>query len=163
MRKRTLPVGITVSRTEPWFRYNRGQHAKPKYFYYGAKHSKAAARAKAIAYALRENKKWSPKIAAARIGRMSRSNTSGVVGVSIKREKGRKHGVVYSYWWARWPGSISGVKFSILEHKDDKAFCLASIARELESQDKSKIERVYRERKKAGKLRALLASREAKS
>lgn len=163
MRKRTLPVGITESRTEPWFRYSRGQHAKPKYFYYGVKNSKAEARAEAITYALRENKKWTPKIAAARIGRMSKSNTSGVVGVSIKKEKGRKRGSVYSYWWARWPGCMSGVKFSILEHKDAKAFCLASIARELESQDKTKIERTYLQREKTGKLGALLATQGQKA
>lgn len=163
MRNRTLPVGITVSRTEPWFRYSRGQHAKPKYFYYGASSSKAEARADAIAYALRENKKWTPKIVAARIGRMSKSNRSGVVGVSIKREKSQKPGVVYSYWWARWPSCISGVKFSILQYKDNKAFCLARIARELETQDKAKIEQEYLRRQKTGQLRALLATKEQKA
>lgn len=149
MRKRSLPVGVTESKTENWFRYSRGQLTKPKYFYYGSKRKKAEARAEVIAVALRENKKWTPKIAAARKGRWSKSNTSGVVGVSIKIEKGRVAGSTYRYWWARWPGFPSGVKFSILEHKERKAFALAKIARELESSDRVKIEREYVARTKA--------------
>jgi hypothetical protein len=144
MKARRLPVGITVSRTEPWFRYSRGQHVKPTYFYYGAGgQTKARARAAAIAHALRENAKWTPRIEAARKGRKTKSNTSGAVGVSIKTEKGRSRGSVYRYWWARWPGCPSGVKFSILEHGKARAFALAQIARELETQDKAAIERAY--------------------
>lgn len=163
MKKRTLPVGITESKTEPWFRYSRGQHSKPTYFYYGTKRKKAEARQEAIAFATRQNKKWTPKIAAARIGRKTRSNRSGVVGVSIKTEKGRVRGSHYYYWWARWPGSMSGIKFSILQHTDAKAFCLALIARELESSNRAAIEREYLARKKAGKLRALLSQKEQKA
>jgi hypothetical protein len=151
MRKRNLPVGVTESRTEPWFRYSRGQHGKPRYFYYGRKQTKAAARNEVVAHATRENKKWTPKIAAARKGRKTKSNTSGVVGVSIKVEKGRVRGSKYRYWWARWPAHPSGVKFSILEHKNAKAFYLAQIARELETADRSAIERAYLARKKSGK------------
>lgn len=154
MRKRTLPIGVTESKTEPWFRYSRGQLTKPKFFYYGAEHSKAKARALVIAYALRENKHWTPKIAAARKGRRTKSNTSGVVGVSMKVEQGRLPGSTYRYWWARWPGCPSGVKFSILEHKNQKAFALARIARELESRDKTIIEREYHARRKSGKGRS---------
>ena len=157
MKNRKLPVGVTTSRTEPWFRYSRGQHADPRYFYYGSKKSRARARAEVVAYANRENRKWTPTIAAARVGRMSKSNRSGAVGVSIKTEKGRTPRARYRYWWARWPGCASGVKFSILEHKDRKAFCLAQIARVLESQDKTQIEAEYNRRKKAGQLGALLA------
>jgi hypothetical protein len=153
MRKRTLPIGVTESKTEPWFRYSRGQFTTPKFFYYGAGRSKAEARAQVIALALRENKRWTPKIAAARKGRRTKSNTSGVVGVSIKVEKGRLPGSTYRYWWARWPGCPSGVKFSILEHKNQKAFALARIARELETKNKSVIEREYRARTKSGKAR----------
>ena len=80
--------------------------------------------------------------------------------MSVKTEKGRSRGSAYYYWWARWPGCPSGVKFSILEHKDGKAFCLAQIARELESRDKAAIEREYIRRKKAGKLRALMSRKE---
>ena len=163
MRKRKYPVGITESRTEPWFRYSRGQHGPPKYFYYGTRTSKAEARRKVIAHATRENRKWTPRIAAARIGRLTRSNKSGAVGVSLKTESGRRRGSAYRYWWARWPGCGAGVKFSILEHDDAKAFCLAQIARELQSTDKAAIERAYLSRKKAGKLRALLAHKEQKA
>ena len=156
MKKRTLPVGVTESKTEKWFRYSRGQYGKPRYFYYGANSTKAEAREKVVAHALRENKTWTPKIAAARKGRKTKSNTSGVVGVSIKIEKGRVRGSRYRYWWARWPGCPSGVKFSILEHKNTKAFHLARIARELESQDKAAIEQEYLARMKSGRLRARL-------
>ena len=149
MRKRSLPLGVTASRTENWFRYSRGQLTTPKYFYYGSERTKAEARAEVIALASRENKRWTPKIAAARKGRRTKSNRSGVVGVSIKVEKGRVRGSTYRYWWARWPGCPSGVKFSILEHKNQKAFALARIARELESRDKEKIEREYLVRTKA--------------
>jgi hypothetical protein len=151
VRKRKLPIGVTESKTEPWFRYSRGQFTTPKFFYYGNERSKAEARAQVIAFALRENKRWDPKIAAARKGRLSKSNTSGVVGVSVKVEKGRVRGSSYRYWWARWPGCPSGVKFSILEHKNAKAFALARIARELESQDRAAIERVYLARQKSRK------------
>jgi hypothetical protein len=153
MRKRKLPLGVTESRTEPWFRYSRGQHGKPRYFYYGSKRTKNEARQAVVALATRENKVWTPKIIAARKGRRTKSNTSGVVGVSIKLEKGRVRGSRYRYWWARWPGNPSGVKFSILEYKDAKAFSLAQIARELELTDKTAIEREYLARKKSGKLR----------
>jgi hypothetical protein len=155
MRKRTLPIGVTESKTEPWFRHSRGQYGKARYFYYGTKKSKADARAEVIAFALRENKQLTPKIIAARKGRTTKSNRSGVVGVSIKVEKGRIRGSRYRYWWARWPGCPAGVKFSILEHKDAKAFALAQIARELETQDKAVVQREYLARKKSGKLRAL--------
>ena len=154
MRKRKLPIGVTESKTEPWFRYSRGQLTTPKYFYYGSERTKAEARAQVIALALRENKRWTPRIAAARKGRRTKSNTSGVVGVSIKVEKGRLRGSTYRYWWARWPDCPSGVKFSILEHKSQKAFALAKVARELESQDKTKIEREYLARTKSEKSRS---------
>src|SRR6266545_6500682 len=99
MRTRKLPIGVTESRTEPWFRYGRGQLEKPLYFYYGTRKSKSESRAEVIAYAERKNKKWSPKIEAARKGRKTKSNRSGAVGVSIKSEKGRLRGSVYYYWW----------------------------------------------------------------
>ena len=150
MRKRNLPIGVTASKTERWFRYSRGQLTTPKYFYYGTERTKSEARAEVRALALRENRRWTPKIAAARKGRRTKSNTSGAVGVSIKVEKGRLAGSTYRYWWARWPGCPSGVKFSILEHKNQKAFVLARIARELESQDKAAIEREYVARRKPG-------------
>jgi hypothetical protein len=149
MRKRTLPLGVTESKTERWFRYSRGQLTKPKFFYYGTERTKSEARAAAVALALRQNKRWTAKIVAARKGRLSKSNTSGVVGVSIKLEKGRTPKSVYRYWWARWPECPSGVKFSILEHKTRKAFALACIARELESQDRARIEREYLSRTKS--------------
>ena len=150
MRKRNLPLGVTESKTERWFRYSRGQLTTPKYFYYGSERTKSEARAEVTSVALRENKRWTSKIAAARKGRRTKSNQSGVVGVSIKVEKGRVRGSTYRYWWARWPGCPSGVKFSILEHKNQKAFALARIARELESQDKVQIEREYLARAKMG-------------
>ena len=159
MKHRKLPLGVTESRTQPWFRYSRGQHAQPRYFYYGSKGAKAAARRKVIAFANQQNKTWTPKIAAARKNRKSKSNQSGAVGVSIKTEKGRLPRSYYYYWWARWPGCPSGIKFSILEHKDNKAFCLAQIARELESQDRNTIGRTYEARRRTGKLRALLAQK----
>jgi hypothetical protein len=141
----------------------RGQLTKPVYFYYGRKTTKAKARAQVVAHAERENKKWTPKIVAARKGRHTKSNKSGAVGVSIKTEKGRRRGAAYYYWWARWPGCPSGVKFSILEYTDRKAFCLAQIARELESRDKEAIEHVYHLRQKAGSLRKLLAKKNQKA
>jgi hypothetical protein len=160
MSTRQLPIGITVSRTEPWFRYRRGQHAQPVYFYYGTKVPRVKARAAVIAHATRENKKWTPVILAARKGRKTKSNRSGAVGVSIKTEKGRRRGSRYYYWWARWPGCPSGVKFSILEYTDTKAFRLAHIARELESRDKRAVEREYALRRKTGALRKLLAKKD---
>ena len=163
MKKRNLPIGVTESKTEPWFRYSRGQYTKPTYFYYGVQVKKEDARRKAIAFATRENKKWTPKIEAARVGRMTKSNRSGVVGVSIKTEPGRKRGSHYQYWWARWPGCAAGIKFSILQHQDAKAFCLALIARELESQDRTAVERAYLQRKASGKLRQLLSQKEQKA
>src|SRR5678815_5732801 len=92
------------------FRYSRGQHGKPRYFYYGAKKNKAKAQAEVISHATRENVKWTPLIEASRKGRKTKSNRSGAVGVSIKIEKGRTRGSRYRYWWARWPGCPSGVK-----------------------------------------------------
>jgi hypothetical protein len=159
MRKRKLPLGVTESRTERWFRYSRGQLTKPKFFYYGTERTKAEARAAVVALALRENIRWTPKIIAARRGRRSKSNTSGVVGVSIKLEKGRAPKSVYRYWWARWPECPSGIKFSILEHKTRKAFALACIARELESQDRGRIEREYLARTKPKAKKRVTAKR----
>lgn len=149
MRKRTLPLGVTESKTERWFRYSRGQLTTPKFFYYGTQRKKSEARAAAIALALRENNRWTKKIVAARKGRKTKSNTSGVVGVSIKLEKGRKLRSTYRYWWARWPECPAGIKFSILEHKTRKAFALACIARELESRNRMVVEREYLARTKS--------------
>ncbi len=67
----------------------------------------------------------------ARANRMTRRNTSGVVGVSRVSTKGSK-GTVYDFWQASWspkPSVRKCVKYSINRYGDKKAFNMASKAR----------------------------------
>jgi len=76
--------------------------------------------------------------------RMTRRNSSGVVGVrlvhSVRRRGDREYGDWR--WIAFWPGceNAGGVGYSVNRYGDETAFVLACLARRLESVDRAHIE-----------------------
>jgi hypothetical protein len=92
--------------------------------------------------------------------RMTRRNSSGVVGVrlvhSVRRRGEREYGDWR--WIAFWPGceNAGGVGFSVNKFGDETAFVLACLARQLESTDRTAIENSLVAFKKTPDYRRLL-------
>ena len=85
MKQRDLPLGLVDNKIEKcfYFRRNRNGSRNPKYFSYRRGRSYDAVHAEAIAYALAMNEKFGPPPPTSPKGRMTRKNTSGVVGVRL--------------------------------------------------------------------------------
>jgi hypothetical protein len=77
--------------------------------------------------------------------RMTRRNSSGVVGVRLTESIRKKNGKEYCDWrWiAFWTGCpySGGVGWSVNKYGDEQAFVCAYLARKLESIDRAYIER----------------------
>jgi len=77
--------------------------------------------------------------------RMTKRNTSGVVGVRLTESVRTKNGRDYCDWrWiAFWTGCpfSGGIGWSVNKYGDERAFVCAFLARKLESIDRSHIER----------------------
>jgi hypothetical protein len=76
--------------------------------------------------------------------RMTPRNTSGVVGIHLKRHFMRKPSGAeyeYLYWNANWTDCpfSGGVSWPIHRHGDDDAFCLAVLCRKLKSNRRPEI------------------------
>ncbi|WP_395119996.1 hypothetical protein ACFCQI_03495 [Rhodanobacter sp. FW102-FHT14D06] len=86
--------------------------------------------------------------------RMTKRNTSGIVGVQLKHSvrKGWHH---YA-WQAFWPQKPGGICFGIVKYGDDRAFVCAAIARRLESADRNVVEQEYHRIKGTAEYRAIL-------
>ena len=76
--------------------------------------------------------------------RMTRRNTSGVVGVRLANATRRKNGNVYPDWrWvAFWDGCpyAGGTGWSVNKYGDERAFVTACLARKLESVDREELD-----------------------
>ena len=76
--------------------------------------------------------------------RMTRRNTSGVVGVRLADATRRKNGNVYPDWrWvAFWDGCpyAGGTGWSVNKYGDERAFVTACLARKLESVDREELD-----------------------
>ena len=92
--------------------------------------------------------------------RMTRRNSSGVVGVRLVHSVRRRGEKSYGDWrWiAFWPGceNAGGVGFSVNKYGDETAFVLACLARKLESVDRELIDREFASFRKSTDYRRLL-------
>lgn len=95
-------------------------------------------------------------------GRMTKRNTSGVVGVRLIESIRKKNGKEYCDWrWiAFWPECplTGGIGWSVNKYGDVQAFVRAVLARRLETIDRERIEREWlriRGMKKYEKITAL--------
>jgi hypothetical protein len=91
--------------------------------------------------------------------RMTKRNTSGVVGVRVAESIRKKNGKEYRDWrWiAFWPGCpySGGIGWSVNKYGDEQAFVYAFLARKFESTDRARIEREFlriRDKKKYQKI-----------
>ena len=101
---------------------------------------------------------------AERRGRMTKRNSSGVVGVwpRITNFKSKNADIDYCRWYARWPGCPlkGGVSFSAEIHGDDEAFAMAYLARENETVDREWIENRFKQFKKTKKYKEIIAQKQ---
>ena len=79
--------------------------------------------------------------------RMTKRNTSGVVGVRLTESIRKKNGKEYCDWrwiafWTDCPYS-GGIGWSVNKYGDEQAFVCAFLARKLESIDREHIEREF--------------------
>lgn len=89
--------------------------------------------------------------------RMTTRNSSGVVGVHIKRSARR--GSDHYAWHAFWPDSPSGICWAILKYGNERAFVCAAISRQLETADRKRVEQRYSRIKGTAGYRRLLAQK----
>jgi hypothetical protein len=163
MRKTSrLPLGLVDNTAEKQFVYRRRLHGKPYYrgFSYRGDAKKSAVKKEAVRYAHQMNDRLGPTITTPK-GTKTVRNSSGVVGVGLSRNTVR--GQEYYSWVARWPGNQSGTRFSVDAHGgDNKAFLLACISRELETDDRKKIDRAYKRWRQSGKAQKFLNRKQLK-
>jgi hypothetical protein len=161
MRKMSrLPLGLVDNKAEKQFVYRRRLHGKPYYrgFSYRGTEKKSFVKEQAIRYARKMNDRLGPTVTTPK-GVKTARNSSGVVGVGLSRNTVRGH--EYYSWVARWPGNQSGTRFSVDAHGgDNKAFLMACISRELETDDRKKIERAYKRWRVTGKARTFLQKKQ---
>ena len=92
--------------------------------------------------------------------RMTKRNTSGVVGVRLADATRRKNGYVYADWrwvafWSGCPNS-GGIGWSVKKYGDDRAFASAFLAREAETINRDEIEAAFLKLQHSRELRRVL-------
>ncbi|MBU6198517.1 MAG: hypothetical protein KGI64_08195 [Xanthomonadaceae bacterium] len=90
---------------------------------------------------------------------MTKRNSSGLVGVHIKRSARR--GSDHYAWHAFWPGKPGGISWAVLKYGDAQAFVYAAISRQLETVDRGRVEQEFRRIKGTAGYRKLLAQKAA--
>ena len=96
--------------------------------------------------------------------RMTRRNTSGVVGVrlvhSVRRRGEREYGDWR--WIAFWPGceNAGGIGFSVNRYGDEVAFVMACLARRMETVDRDAIAAAYDSFRRTAEHRRLLRAKQ---
>ena len=101
-------------------------------------------------------------------GRMTRRNSSGVVGVSLGlRTVTQADGSLRTYtrWIAKWPDcpKRGGMPWSVMAYGEDDAFVLAALSREMESIDAKKILAELERIKDKKKYQEILSKRKSKA
>ncbi|MBI3776348.1 MAG: hypothetical protein HY273_12505 [Gammaproteobacteria bacterium] len=93
-------------------------------------------------------------------GRMTKRNTSGVVGVRLIESVRKKNGKQYHDWrWiAFWTGCpySGGIGWSVNKYGDEPAFVRAYLARMLSTIDRARIEREFTRIRGLNKLQKIL-------
>ncbi len=101
---------------------------------------------------------------AERLGRMTKRNKSGIVGIwpRISSFKSKHADVDYCRWYARWPGCPlkGGVSFSAEIFGDDQAFALAYLARDNQSADRDWLEKKLKTFVKTKKYKEIIAKKQ---
>jgi len=101
-------------------------------------------------------------------GRVTRRNTSGVVGVSLgQRTVTKANGTpcTYTRWIAKWPDcpSRGGMPWSTLTYGEDDAFVLAALSREMESTNRDEVVKKLKSIKGKAAYKKILSNRKAKA
>lgn len=93
-------------------------------------------------------------------GRMSKRNTSGVVGIwpRMTTYGSGKNMKYYCRWYARWPECPlrGGVSFSVDMYGDDEAFAMAYLARENQTIDREWVVKRFAKFSKTKKYQKLI-------
>ena len=97
---------------------------------------------------------------APRKDRMTKRNSSGVVGVWAFLDDSKTNS--YCRWYARWPECPlkGGVSFSVDQYGDSEAFAMAYLARENETIDRDWVVKKFKSFKKTKKFKELLAKKQ---
>ena len=97
-------------------------------------------------------------------GRMSKRNSSGVVGVwpRMTTYGSGKNKKCYCRWYARWPECSlkGGVSFSADQFGDDEAFAMAYLARTHETIDREWVIKKFKSFQKTKKYKQLLEKKQ---
>jgi len=101
-------------------------------------------------------------------GRLTRRNTSGVVGVSLGQRtvtKADGSETTYTRWIAKWPEcpSRGGMPWSTLTYGEDDAFVLAALSRKLESTDRDEVVAAMEKIRNKKEYKNILQNRKAKA
>ena len=101
---------------------------------------------------------------AERMGRMTKRNNSGIVGVwpRIKRFQSSQAVIDYCRWYARWPGCPlrGGLSFSAEIFGDDEAFAMAFLAREHQTVDREWIAKKFQVFRKTKRYKEIIAQKQ---
>ena len=96
-------------------------------------------------------------------GRMTKRNSSGVVGVwpLLDTHYRGDHRYEYARWCARWPGCPlkGGIRWSVGEYGDKDAFVLAVLSRKHESVDRDWLVKKLNRIRKTSQYRQLLKNK----
>ena len=99
-----------------------------------------------------------------RVGRMTKRNSSGMVGVwpRITSFQSDSVDIDYCRWYARWPGCPlkGGVSFSAEIFGDNDAFTLAYLAREHQTIDRAWLVKKLQQFRKTAKYQSVLAQKQ---
>lgn len=97
------------------------------------------------------------------VGRMSKRNQSGIVGIfpRIDRFQSAIATTDYCRWGSRWPGCPlkGGIGFSTNRYGEDDAFALAWLAREFRTVDRDWLERKLNSFRRTKKYAEILAQK----
>ena len=90
--------------------------------------------------------------------RLTKRNTSGVVGVTlIGSTTHRPSGDYLHYsWQAFWPGNAGGVRWGINKYGDNEAFVYAALSRKLETANRAKVQAAFSRIKGTPEYRSIL-------
>lgn len=98
-----------------------------------------------------------------RVGRMSKRNSSGIVGVWPTIDRHTRGGKKYEYcrWGARWPECPrkGGIRWSVSEYGDNDAFVLAALSREYESVDRDWLLKKLKRIRKTKRYKTILKNK----
>jgi hypothetical protein len=159
--KRELPDHLTENIPSKCFvfRHPNLSNRKTVPFSYTRGGDREAAKAKAIAFAMKMNVALGPVPPKSVEGRMSSRNNSGIVRVNAKRDL--KRGRFYYCWNVRWKGcpQPGGVSWPCLTHTDDGAYVLAALTLKMRTISRPRVIEEYERIRGTPKAKEILLLR----